>query len=162
MIVDRAKAHHDVATDENGLPDNFDEASSRLQIIRSILKYIEAQVQNLEVDEATCIAMMPIVVACEQKARKLEETFQKILPQTVKSRPDRYIGAAEALGSGPRVETLLKGMLEDIQLLASNHGIRGFTNFQLQEIAEAIKEISESELLMHQSIPKGLLDYSRW
>lgn len=158
-IVDDIEKIHDAVTNETGLPRAFDEASSRLPFLRSILKSIDLQIQNSVVDEATCMAMMPIVVACEQKARGLEEIFQKVVPQSSESRMNRYLGAAKALESAPRVEILMKGMLEDIQLLASNHGMRGSTTFQVQQIAEAIRDISESEFFLT-NISSRLTNYS--
>lgn len=104
-------------------------------------------------DDESCKAMNPVVTACKDKAEKLDKLFQKVLPHDTASRLDRYFSAAKTLGKGGRVETLMKGILEDIHLLASNHAMGAATTNQVDEIAKAIRDVSGIE----SSIPESVL-----
>ena len=45
--------------------------------------------------------------------------FNKVIPKENASRVERYLKAIKTLGKGGKVERLMKGILEDIQLLAT-------------------------------------------
>ncbi len=62
--------------------------------------------------------MHEIVEACEKKAEKLRDLFQKVIPANGASNLKRYYMAVKALRKGNDVESLMKGMLEDVRLLA--------------------------------------------
>jgi hypothetical protein len=49
----------------------------------------------------------------------LDDLFNKVIPKENASRVERYFKAAKTLGKGGKVEGLMKGILEDIQLLAT-------------------------------------------
>ena len=83
-----------------------------------------------------------VVEGCKTKAKKLDELFQKVIPGDGASRAERYRSAIRTLGKGSRVETLMKGMLVDVQLLAINHGMTTVTDTQRKEVAESIKEVA--------------------
>lgn len=102
-------------------------------------------------DETSCKAINPTVQACEEKAKKLDQLFQKVLPPDDASRLDRYFKTARTLGKGGRVETLIKGMLEDVHLLAHNHGMKTVT---VEQLDKAIKDVSDIE----PSIPESLFE----
>jgi hypothetical protein len=46
------------------------------------------------------------------------------------------------LGKGNEVEKLMKGMLEDLQLLVGEHNMRIATKAELEQVAKAISEVS--------------------
>jgi hypothetical protein len=83
-----------------------------------------------------------IVEGCGKKAEKLEELFQKVIPADSASRAERYLSAVRTLDKGSQVETLMKGMLEDVQLLAISYGMTTVTDTQRKEVAEAIKAVA--------------------
>lgn len=80
--------------------------------------------------------------ACGKKAQKLDELFKRVIPAEGVSRAERYLLAVRALGKGSRVETLMRGMLEDVQLLAIDHGMVNETESQRRMLGEAIKEVA--------------------
>jgi hypothetical protein len=55
---------------------------------------------------------------------------------------ERYYKAVKADGKGNEVENLMKGMLEDVHLLACEHGMKTATQAQQEQIAQAITEVS--------------------
>ena len=58
------------------------------------------------------------------------------------------------LGKGNRVETLMKGMLEDVQLLAINHGMTTVTDTRRKDVAEAVAEVAA----LPPSIPENAME----
>ncbi|KAE8136587.1 hypothetical protein BDV38DRAFT_283799 [Aspergillus pseudotamarii] len=141
-IVDGAKKVYDAAADAHGLPKAFAEVAGRLPIVKEILRVAEQHIRNEDVGRQSCQAMEPIVKACEAKAKKLDVLFQKVLPPDGASRAERYLKALRTLGKGNRVELLMKGMLEDVQLLASERGMKTVTTIELDQITNAIREVS--------------------
>ncbi|CZR56191.1 uncharacterized protein PAC_06079 [Phialocephala subalpina] len=142
-IVDRAKQVYDAAANAEGLPEAFREVAERLPIVRTILVSAERHIHDGEIDENSRKAMKPVIERCGKRAEKLDKLFKKVIPPDDASRPERYLKAVRTLGKGGKVEILMKGMLEDIQLLASDYGLQAFTKDQIQQIAKALKEVSD-------------------
>lgn len=141
-VIDATKKVYDGASSATGLPEVFREVGGRLPLVRAILGSAKQHIDDGQVDEASCTAMKPVINACEEKAKKLKVIFQKVLPHDDASRIDRYISAAKTFGKGGRVEVLMKGMLDDVLLLASNHGLESATAHQVDQLTKAIQEMS--------------------
>ena len=135
------KVYNDVK-DAEGVPITFREITRRLPLIRDTLRIAEAHINGHSLDEESCRAIKPIVEGSKDKALRLEIMFRKVVPQANVSRLDRYRIAVRALGKGNRVETLMKGMLEDVQLLAGNHAIKAATEAEVGKLIKAIEELS--------------------
>ncbi|KAH6717475.1 hypothetical protein BKA61DRAFT_547365 [Leptodontidium sp. MPI-SDFR-AT-0119] len=149
-IFDATKKVYDAAADSKGLPEAFREVAGRLPIVRTILGSVEQHISDGKVDEETCKFIKPVVITCKEKTEKFDLLFQKVIPPGDASRLDRYINAAWTLGKGGRVESWMKGILEDVQLLASNHAM---TAIEVESINKAIEEVSDIE----PSIPDSVL-----
>lgn len=141
-IIDGIKQVHDAASNTKGLPEAFREVAARLPLVQDILSSAKRNIEKGDGHEGSCKGAKDVVEACKDKARKLEELFSKVIPAEGASRRDKYLSAARTLGKGCRVETLMKGMLEDVQLLAVDHSINIVTEAQQKEVAEAIKEVA--------------------
>jgi hypothetical protein len=76
--------------------------------------------------------------------------FEKILPEEGDSRWDRYVKAARTIGKGGRVESLVGGILDDLQLLAMRFP-EVTTPRGKDQLAKAIEEVTE----MKPSLPDG-------
>ena len=140
-IVDGTKQVYDAATNAQGLPKAFREVAARLPLVHTILVLAK---QNIEGDahKEFFDGAKDVVEGCKDKAKKLEELFQKVVPTDGASRAERYRLAVKSLGKGSRVETLMKEMLEDVQLLAINHSMATITDTQVKEVDDAIKEVA--------------------
>jgi hypothetical protein len=92
--------------------------------------------------EAVCKGLKQIILACQARTKKLDKLFQKVIPSDNASRWERYLSAVKTLGKGNTAEKLMKGMLEDVQLLVGEHDIKMATKDQIEQIADAIKEVS--------------------
>ena len=123
-------------------PRSFSRGSARLPIVQDILASAKRHIEVGYIDEDSCYGAKDVVEDCKMKAKKLEELFQKVIPADGASRAERYLSAVKTLGKGNRVEALMRGMLEDVQLLAINHGMTTVTDTQQKEVAEAIKELA--------------------
>jgi hypothetical protein len=141
-IADGTKQIYDAATNAQGLPEAFRDVAGRLPIVRNILGSAKQHIDKGDVDEYSCKGVKHVVEACEKKAKKLDELFHKAIPADGASDLKRYYKAVKAYGKGNEVEKLMKGMLEDVQLLACEHGMKTATKAQQEQIAQAITELS--------------------
>ena len=141
-IVDAAKKVYDAATDAQGLPEAFREVASRLPIVGETLDSAKQSIAERKVNNESCNGVKVTVEDCEEKAKKLKELFQKAIPADGTSDLKRYYKAVKAWGKGSEVEKLMKGMLEDVQLLACERGMKTATKAQQDQIVKAITEVS--------------------
>lgn len=141
-IVDETKKVYDAATNTAGLPEAFREVASRLPIVRNILGSAKQHINDGDVNEVSCKGVKNVVRACEIKATKLDELFREAIPADGASNLKRYYKAVKACGKGNEVENLMKGMLEDVQLLACERGIKTASKAQQEQMAKAIIEVS--------------------
>jgi hypothetical protein len=141
-IIDGTKKFYDATTNKQGLPEAFREVADRLPIVRNILSSAKEHIDQGEVGEDSCSGVKHVVQSCEKKASKLDELFHKLIPAAGTSDLKRYYKAVKGLGKGNEVESLMKGMLEDVQLLACEHGMKTATKIEQKQIATAITEVS--------------------
>jgi hypothetical protein len=141
-IVDGIKKLYDAASDAEGIPQDFREVAGRLPIARNILDSAKEYIGKGDVDEDSCKAVKNVIEACQKKAEKLNELFHEIVPSDDASRVTRYASAAKSLGKGKQVKESMKGILEDVQLLASNHVMNTISNTQMEQVAKAIRDVA--------------------
>ena len=145
-IIDTTKKVYDAATNKTGLPKAFGECAVKLPLVKNILESIEKG----NVDEKGCKEAKGVSEGCKKKASTLEELFQKVIPAEGASRSERYYKAVKILGKGNEVESLMKGILEDLALLSSERIMKTPTKTQQEQIAKAISEIRD--------VPKSVPD----
>ena len=141
-ILDETKQVYDAASNTNGLPEAFREVATRLPIVRDILDSAKQHIREGDTNEDSYKAAKNVVEDCQSKAQNLEKLFQRVIPADGASRAKKYLSAVRTLGKGNRVEILMKGMLEDLQLLAINHGMIPETDTREKELARAIEEVA--------------------
>jgi hypothetical protein len=148
-IIDGIKQVVDAAAEAEGLPKAFRQASTKLPMISDIL---EAAKQNFDIDNISGVekSVTLVIDGCQDKWNTLNDLFEKVVPEDKASRVERYYNAVKTLGKGGKVESLMKGMLEDIQLLASvktmttskaERVIQTVTAAQREKVAKAITDI---------------------
>ncbi|KAL5610683.1 hypothetical protein FOBRF1_006800 [Fusarium oxysporum] len=140
-ILDAAIKVYSTATDASGLPEAFRTVVQRLPLVKetlqTALKHLNASSSNEELYKA----IKPIVDGCADKAARLEVIFRKVIPEVDSSRIERYFFAVKTLGKGNKVESLMKGILEDLQLLVGNRVMKLATKTELGTLVEATKEV---------------------
>ncbi|KAJ3495404.1 hypothetical protein NLG97_g3419 [Lecanicillium saksenae] len=150
--VDATIKVYNAAKDEAGLPPNFKTVSTKLPLVSKLLEDAERYVDG-EADNALTATFTPVLTDCEEKATQLQQLFEKVIPTEGNSRMERYFKAARTIGKGGRVEALMKGILDNLQLLTAKFpeamSLRGQANLE-----EAIEEVKELE----PSLPEGFED----
>ena len=141
-IVDGTKKVYDAATNAQGLPEAFRTVAGRLPIIRNILDSAKQHIGEGDVDEDSCEGVKYVVEDCERKAKKLDTLFQKAIPKDGARGFERYCKAVKQLGRGNEVENLMRGMLDDVQVLACERGMEAANKAQQDQIFEAVTELS--------------------
>ncbi|KAL1964900.1 hypothetical protein VTN77DRAFT_6253 [Rasamsonia byssochlamydoides] len=141
-ILDAVKTVYESLKDTRGLPQAFREVDQRLPLVQDILRTAERQINDGNPDEESCNAMKRAVELCRDKAERLETLFQKVALKSDASILERYRSAVRMLRKGNRVEVLMRGILEDVQLLAGDRAIKGATEAQVAKLGEAINDLS--------------------
>ena len=89
------------------------------------------------------MALEPILKSCKVKAERLQEVFLKVIRKDNPKWYDRYKSALKTLGKGEKVESLMEGILKDIQVLVCERLMGTATDAQVKQIQEAIKQMNE-------------------
>lgn len=151
-VVDTTIKVYNAVKDEAGLPPNFKSVSTKLPLVARLLENAERYVDS-RADDALTADFTPVLLDCKEKATQLQKLFEKVIPTESDMRMDRYFKAARTIGKGGRVEVLMKGILDSLQLLTMKipeaMSLRGQTN-----LTEAIEEVKELET----SLPEGFED----
>lgn len=151
-IVDATINLYNAAKDEAGLPPNFKTVSTKLPLVSKLLDDAERYVDS-NIDNAFTTTFIPVLKDCKDKATRLQQLFEKVIPTDGDSRIARYSKVARTIGKGGRVETLMKGILDNLQLLTLKFpevtSARGQTN-----LTEAIKQVEK----LDPSLPDGFED----
>ncbi|RYP06063.1 hypothetical protein DL765_009635 [Monosporascus sp. GIB2] len=143
---------HSDLSDAESLPPAFQAVAKHLQVVYRALKTAQKQIRHRK-DDSTCGEMKPSVAESKDKAARLEELFRRVVPSAAAQRVERYREAVREMGKGNRVETLMKDIMEDVQLLLTvDDEMRAAAESQLGVLVEAMKEVS--------AIPPSLQDES--
>ncbi|TVY45402.1 Kinesin light chain [Lachnellula subtilissima] len=154
-IIDATNQVYEAVKDEAGLPTNFKKSATKLPLISKLLKDAERYVKAAE--KATKTAFTPTLEDCKAQATQLQELFEKVVPEEGESRWDRYVKAARTIGKGGRVENLVGGILDDLQLLATR--FPEVTTLRTKEqLAKAVEEVTK----MEPSLPDGFEQMSAY
>lgn len=151
-VIDATKQLYEAIEDAAGLPTNFKKSASKLPIIAKLLEDAERYINN-SADESIKAAFAPTLEDCQVQATLLQELFEKVIPEEGASRWDRYVKAARTIGKGGRVESLVRGILDDLQLLATRFP-EVTTPRGKDQLAKAIEEVAG----MEPSLPDGFDD----
>ena len=142
-IIDATKQIYDAIEDEAGLPKNFKKSAAKLPLISKLLEDAERYVDNAA-DECIKAAFTPTLEDCKVQAKHLKNLFDKVMPEDGDSRWGRYVKAARTIGKGGRVESLVGGILADLQLLATKFP-EVTTPRGKEQLANAIDEVTGME-----------------
>ncbi|KFY45191.1 hypothetical protein V494_01091 [Pseudogymnoascus sp. VKM F-4513 (FW-928)] len=146
-IIDGTKKVYDAAKDAQGQPEEFRRIASRLPLVLSILQKAKTDAANLSEDAQE--EAEPTMIACREKAEKLQKVFYKVARKDDDGWLDRYKKAAGTLVKANKVEGLMEGILKDIQMVACDRLMGTATEDQVRELGDAIREMRE----MPSSIP---------
>ena len=86
-----------------------------------------------------------MVESCKRKAECLQSIVRELAAEPDASKFRRYCTAVRWLGKEAKVEEVVKGMLEDVHLLAGNRAIKAATEAEVAQILRAIEELSDMQ-----------------
>jgi len=153
-IIDATAKIYKAANDASGLPEAFRDIATRLPLVCQTLQTVSENLNKTIPDEECCEAIKPVLRRCESRATQLEKIFKDVVPHAHASRMERYTLATRTWAKGDTVELLMKGILEDVQLLASNRVAELPTQASVAAvIREAIEEVSAIPLSLPNGIP---------
>ncbi|KAM3156534.1 hypothetical protein ABEW05_002962 [Botrytis cinerea] len=148
-IIETTKQVYDAIEDESGLPKNFKKSATKLPLISQLFEDTERYI-NKATDESIKATFTPTLKNCKVQAMQLQELFEKVMPNGSESRWDRYVKAARIIGKKGCVESLVGGILDDLQLLATRFP-QVITSRGKEKLENAIEEVAK----MEPSLPDG-------
>lgn len=151
-IIDATVQVSHAIRDEAGLPPNFKSSAIKLPLITSLLEHTERCVEETA-DEEISSTITPVLMDCKEKATQLQQLFQAVIPAEGSPRYERYIKAARTIGKGGRVETLMTGLLSNIQLLTTR-----FPNLVTPRAQRNLTDAIEDMSNLRPSLPDGFED----
>ncbi|KAI8625984.1 putative ankyrin repeat-containing protein [Xylariaceae sp. FL1651] len=132
-----------------GLPDEFNEVNRNLPLAQDTLGLAREQLQGRTLDESSKQALRPLVNDCEEKAKMLQDIFEKVKKGVNNAKDgsvlDIYRTTVLRLGKAHRVETLMQGIQRGLNALATNRLFRVATQSQMAELKEAVNHLSNVE-----------------
>ncbi|KAF3492138.1 uncharacterized protein GIQ15_01655 [Arthroderma uncinatum] len=148
-IIDASIKIYNGARKDMKLSKTFENVGRRLPIILHTLqickKDIEPSKDSMSAD--VCEALEKIIDACDEKAGKLREIFEKVMPGEKDAWEKRYQKVIKRLGKGNKVEELMLSITQDVQLIVNNHAVKSAKpeqNFELENIIKEMKSLKSS------------------
>lgn len=146
-IVQATVATYKTIEKLKGLPKEFVEVGLRFPLAQDSLRLLRNQIETQTLDEASHKAIEPCLTGCEANAKKLRDIFNNIEKAAANnsSMLDMYRTALLRLGKAHRVESLMNGILADLNALVTNQLFRGdaTTKRVAVQLEEAIEQLSD-------------------
>ena len=134
--------------EDAGLPKVFNNVASKLPVISYLFEDVKRNIEKTS--ENSIFSLTPTLEDCKAQATKVQQLFEKVMPEHGDSRWDRYVNAAQTIGKDSRVEQLIGGILNDLRLLLIDFP-QVTTSRRKEKLAKAIEEVSGIE----PSLPQG-------
>ena len=124
------------------LPQSFLEVSDKLPLVKDTLQIAMRHIIEHNPDGEPGRAMELTLQKCKGRAELLKNILKEVALETDALRFYRYSLTVRRFGKESRVEELMKGMLDDMLVLAQNPAIKAATETQGGKLHRAIKELS--------------------
>jgi N-terminal domain on NACHT_NTPase and P-loop NTPases len=144
-IIQAISSTHKAIQHLKDLPKEFNEVNQNLPLVQDTLGLVLDQLEVVDLDESSKKAIGPIVSGCKEKAKKLQDIFEKVRNDEDGSVLDFYRAILHRLGKAHRVETLMQGILKGLKAVAINQLFRTATQSQVAKLEEAIDKLSRVE-----------------
>ncbi|KAI7973072.1 hypothetical protein EIK77_004349 [Talaromyces pinophilus] len=131
------------ARNDKKLPETFETIGRRLPIILETLQTCKDHLEPIKdsIPADVCEALEKILDACDEKAGKLREIFEKVIPGEQDTWEKRYLKIIRRFGKGNKVEELMISITQDVQLIVNNHAVKSVKPEQSAELENIIKEM---------------------
>ncbi|KXX74652.1 hypothetical protein MMYC01_208140 [Madurella mycetomatis] len=128
--------------DTQRLPQAFREVEGTLPLIQDTLQTAADRLSAGNPEAGTWESVAPTLQRCKEKAERLKDILQTMELGPHNTRLRRYHRALRTLGKGGLVEELMKGMVQDVQLIAGNHVIKAATEAQISALLKVTHGLS--------------------
>ncbi|EGE09000.1 TPR repeat protein [Trichophyton equinum CBS 127.97] len=142
-IIQSTYQVYEAVDDAKGLPTNFKKSAAKLPLISKLLEDAEK----------------PTLDNYKLQATRLHELFTKVMPEEDDSRLDRYVKAARTIGKGGRIEELVKRILDDLQLIATEFP-EVMTPRSKEQLAKAIEDMAKLSGAQNNNMGGGTQNYN--
>ncbi|KAI7479424.1 hypothetical protein KC357_g4227 [Hortaea werneckii] len=175
-IIETSRDVFDAASSADGLHEAFRAVSQNIPLVLTILRDCKTTQELVEQDYSLTVdedlkhdieesnkAVKPLIQACQDDAKQLQQIFQKVIPEDGSSWVERYKKAARAVlpGKKRKVEDLMKNILEKLQLLHTSRFFKSenerTNEGRSKELDTAITQLSE---LSSSSLPENEGQYN--
>ncbi|GLI79762.1 hypothetical protein PoHVEF18_008103 [Penicillium ochrochloron] len=148
-LLDGSINVYDSARNDMKLPETFESVRRRLPVILHILQACQNDLERGKdsMPSDICQILENILDACHEKARKLREIFEMVIPGEKDTWEKRYAKVIGRLGKGNNVEELMVTLTQDVQLIVNNNAVNSVTleqNVELEEILKEMKSVQSS------------------
>ncbi|KAI6809889.1 hypothetical protein KC340_g10199 [Hortaea werneckii] len=176
-IIETSRDVFEAAASADGLHEAFRAVSQNIPLVLNILRDCKIAQEQVEKDYSLTVdedlkrdieeankAVKPLIQACQDDAKQLQQIFQKIVPEDDASRVERYKKAARAVlpGKKRKVEDLMKDILEKLQLLHTSRFFKSknerTNETRSKELDTAITQLSE----LSSSLPENEGQYNHY
>jgi hypothetical protein len=142
-LLDASIKIYDSARNDLKLPETFEIIRRRLPVVLDTLETCKSHIEAKKnsIPEDVCEALDNTLDSCDKKARNLREMFEKIMPGQSDTWRKRYLKALRSLGKGNKVENLMLGLTEDIQLIVNHDAVRSANQQQNVGLEDIITEM---------------------
>jgi hypothetical protein len=143
FLVEGSIKIYDSAQKDIKLSEIFEIVRRRLPVILHTLATCKANLETRidSITEDDDKALEATLDVCYIKAGNLNEIIQKIVPGESDTREQRYLKILRKLGKGNKVEELMLGLAEDVQLLVNHDAVKSANQSQNAELEAIIDEM---------------------
>ncbi|KAF3806885.1 hypothetical protein GCG54_00007135 [Colletotrichum gloeosporioides] len=150
-LLEAANKAYATIKDMAGLPKAFQEVSQRIPLVLQILEHVKTNAG--QAPRTTIDAITPVVTSCKGEAEMLKDILEGLASEDSKWDLNRYVKMIKCKGKKGRVEDLMKKIIENVQILASDQTMKLATSQQLQELGLAVEGLK----IIEPSAPDELL-----
>ncbi|KAK5263058.1 hypothetical protein LTR96_011509 [Exophiala xenobiotica] len=142
-IIDASIKIYESAQKDLKLSEAFKIVGSRLPILLDTLQTCKSHLQPIRdsLPADVCEALEKILEACDERAGKLRQIFEKVLPGEHDAWEKRYVKVVKRFGKGNKVEELMVSITEDVQLVVNHHAVKSAKPEQMAELEKIVKEM---------------------
>ena len=157
-IIDASIKIYNSARKDLKLSEAFEAVGHRLPIILDTLQTCKSHLEPIQgsMPADVCEALQQILDACDQKAGKLREIFEKVIPGGHDGWEKRYLKVFKRLGKGNKIEELMISITEDVQLIINNHAVKSAKPEHIAKLDDIIREMKSVKSSMPEEESPGM------
>lgn len=146
-IIDTCIRLYNNAQKDLKLSETFQAVARRLPILSETLKTCVSHLEprNHSLPKDVCEALEEILDHCEAKAHTLEKIYRKVITTQADGWEKRYIKYLRHLGTGNRVEELMKSITEDIQIVVNHKAVQWDEQEHSRKLDQIIQDLQSLE-----------------